>query len=202
MIADKLILPVYRYHRNKKRAAQWVFCHFYHPSGSLPQHMLCEPDGPYFIKPPEKHLEFFPKGKDGSVPRYCLIGTEVIGHDDEGNPIERPVRLTQRDMWPYGAKPTEQVIVETAHFVIGRQEALDPYRDFMSINTETAQLIMREERSMEAINAQQNRELENWQNIETGVLRLVKMIPVQLILSFAAAGGGIGAVIIGIMANK
>jgi len=202
MIASKFIIPYYRYQRNKKRAATWVYCTFFHPSGGFPQRMLCKPIGAYFIEVPKDHLEFFPLTEDKRAPQYCLIGTEVIGQDADGNNIERPIRLTQRDLWPYGAKTEEQVVVETAYFVIGRQEALNPYHNFMAIDTELTQLILREEKSVQAINAQQNRELENWENLETGVLKLVKNHTYMLIGVAIAAGGGLASAVMSYMALK
>lgn len=202
MIADKLVIPIYRYHRNKKRAARWVWCTFFHPAGNFPQRMLCKPDGAHFIEVPKDHLEFFPETEDGKPPKYCLIGTEVVGEDADKNPIEHPIRLTQRDVWPPGVKEAEQVVVESAYFMIGRQEALNPYRDFMAINTELTQLIIRDERSMEAINKQQNREIENWENIETSMVRLVKNQTYMLIGVFVAAGSGTAAAILSYMASR
>jgi len=56
LIADKFIIPIYRYHQNKKRAATYIWCTFFHPSGSVPQRMLCRPIGAHFIEPPKKKI--------------------------------------------------------------------------------------------------------------------------------------------------
>ena len=203
MIADKFILPVYRYHKNKQRAATYIWCTFFHPSGSVPQRMLCRPVGAHFIEPPKEHLDFFPKLEgEKNPPKYCLIGTEIIGQDNEGNDIEQPVRLTQRDVWPPGANATEQVFVEAAYFIVGRQEALNPYRNFMAANTELAQLIIREERSMEAANLQTRRELENWENLESGILWLKRNFNYVLIGIVIAIASGVASAIISYMGMK
>lgn len=202
LIADKFILPWYRFNKNKKRAATWIYCTFFHPSGGFPQRMLCKPSGAYFIEVPKDHEEFFSKTENGKVPQYCLIGTEVVGQDKEGNNIERPIRLTYRDLWPFGAPLNEQVPIETAYFVMGRQEALNPFRNFLPVNTDMVNLMLREDKSMQAVNAQQNRELESWETLSTGVAKIAKLLPWVLIAACGSLVAGLVAAILGFLIKK
>lgn len=191
MVADKLILPIYRGHQNKQKAARWIYCHFFHPTGGFPEHALCEPVGSYHVRPPAHHKEYFlGKSKEShnpGEPLYCLIGTIVKGYSQDGKPITEAQRTTVRDLWPPDARSElEKVIVESAYFVIGREQALNPYQDFLPINTAQVTRVLREEKSMQYVANLMSKSAEMLENLDkflTGIGKTLTWIVILAALS-------------------
>ena len=199
MIADKLVFPIYRGHQNKKKAARWIYCHFFHPTGGFPEHVLCEPVGAYHVQPPASHLKYFPKAEGGATPLYCLIGTKPSNPGDH----DRAERMTVRDLWPPNAKSElEKVIVESAYFVIGRQQALNPYENFLPINTDLTTMILREEKSMQYVANIMNNGLETLESLDKFLSKTGKTLSTILIVVIVGALASIVSAVLAFLIHR
>lgn len=202
LILDKAIMPIIRHRRNQKKASRCVFGTIFDPATNLPEHDLMEKEGEWFVKAPEEHRQFFPKG-DGNKPiSYSVMGMETVGYTTEGKPIEKPVRATVRDLWPPGARESEQVLVEHGFWVKGRSQALNPYNDFFPVNTGRMYTTLKDEKTAEAFAKVSQRMLENWETIEKSVSKIAKLMTWVLIAALGSAVFSLAAAIIAYMVKK
>jgi hypothetical protein len=206
LLADKLILPFWRGQKNKKKAATWIYCHFFHPTGGFPQHLMCEPVGAFHIRPPKEHLPYFgkkPSNPSNDTPLYCLIGAVTIGMDANGKAIEREMRMTIRDLWPPDAKTDiEKVIVEEAYFIIGQEQALNPFNKFLPVNTARANIAIREEKSIQYVANIMNKSVEVLEKLDSFLRNVSKSLTLILIGVIASVGIGLMGAIIAFLAYR
>jgi len=203
LVLDKLIMPVIRHRKNQKEAALKVFCTFFDTVSNFPEHILCEKEGEWFVRSPEKHKGFFNKNgeknaSDDKKPLvYSMIGMRTVAYKEDGTPIQEPFRATVRDVWPPGAKASEQVLVEHGYWDKGKMEALNPYQKFFPINTGRMLQTLKDEKTAQAFAKVSERMLENWETIEKSVQKIAKYMTWVL---FAALGSALASVIAAVLA--
>lgn len=197
LVLDKLIMPVIRHRRNQAKAARCVFATIFDPRTNLPEHGLLERDGDWFVKAPDGHKGFFPKGTTEKSLTYSVMGMETVGYDKDQKSIQKPVRATVRDLWPPNVRTSEQVLVEHGFWIKGRQQALNPYNDFFPVNTGRMYQTLKDEKTAEAFAKVSQRMLENWETIEKSVQKIAKYMTWVLI---AAAGSALFSLVGAILA--
>jgi len=197
LVLDKLIMPVIRHRRNQTKAAHSVLGTFFDPTSNFPERCLCELVPPYFVKPPKDHEKWFPKGEGkDSTPMYSLLGTQAIGQTPEGKMIEKPIRASVRDRWPLDTRESEQVLVEAGYWVKGRMQALNPYNDFLPVNTDKLLRTLKDEQTASAFAKVSQSILENWETIESSVKKIASSMKwIMIIVAGGALFSGVAAII-------
>lgn len=203
LVLDKLIMPVIRHRRNIQKSANAVFGMFYDPITGFWSFKLCPKRGEWYVQAPPEHKELFKKnGKEEEPLSYCLIGTKVAGYTPEGKPIEEHFRATGRALWPAETRASEQVLVEVAAWVKGKEQALDPTNNLIPVNTGRMSQIIREEKTAQAFAKLSEHLLSNLENATEALAKLAKMLPWILIASCTGAGLSLVAAILGYLIKK
>lgn len=189
-------IQVRRNEKNRRECMGKVWGTFFDPVTGGSENFLCPVYDTYKVMaPPGKGYETPAKSKEAPRGFYLLVTAtpkEVEGIAT-GNPnpvVAYKGKVTVRDIWPPNKPGKEQVIIEHGYWVRGQPSALNPFTDFLPINTDRIVEALTESKHAEALVAHMRYEFEGLMRIGDDIAAAAKSA------KFAALAGVVVGVLI------